>query len=480
MLFNSFTFVIFFLIVYLLYRNLKLTGQNILLLVASYIFYMSWDWRFISLIIISTVVDYFCGISIHKHKNKTRKKLFLTASVTTNLGILGFFKYFNFFTDNFAALTSVLFGWSPDELTLNIVLPVGISFYTFQTMSYTIDIYRKNLEPEKNFLRFALFVSFFPQLVAGPIELAKNLLPQIQNTRNITSELLSKGAWMILWGFFLKIFLADNMGIISDRVFSNTEVITGGVALLGIYAFAFQIFGDFAGYSSIAIGVAALMGFKLRTNFLFPYLVTNPQDFWRHWHISLSSWLRDYLYISLGGNRLGEAMLYRNLFLTMLLGGIWHGAAWTFIIWGLYQGIILIIHRLFSGYIAEQMSNLGFTWGNSGKRMVQIVKIIFMFQVTCLGWLIFRAQSVDQILVFLQSIFFNFSAYDPIISYYILQIMFFAVPLLLIQLFEIKFKSGNSLKGFPTYSRYAIYLGLFYLIIIFGQFGSREFIYFQF
>ena len=478
MLFNSFTFILFFFVVYILYRNLSHKGQNILLLAGSYIFYMSWNWKFLSLILLSTVVDYFCGMKVHAAKTDARKKNWLVLSVVTNLVILAFFKYYNFFAENLAALTSV-FGWTPGDLTLNIILPVGISFYTFQTMSYSIDIYRKEIKPERNILNFALFVAFFPQLVAGPIERAKNLLPQIQAPRKITAPLIQKGLWMILWGYFLKVFVADNMGLIVDNVFAKTGIIPGGEALLGIYAFAFQIFGDFAGYSSIAIGVAALMGFHLSTNFLFPYFVTNPQDFWRNWHISLSSWLRDYLYIPLGGNRGGEMKLYRNLFLTMLLGGIWHGAAWTFVIWGAYQGGILILHRYFSPIVSQWWPSR-LSLNSFQKKCIRVVKIMFMFQLTCIGWLIFRAGSVEQISDFLQSIFFNMAAYSPESIYYCLLLSFFALPLLIIQFFQVRYKSANSLKRFPLYSRYAIYLGLYYLILVFGEYGSREFIYFQF
>lgn len=477
MLFNSFTFILFFFIVYLLYRNLSHKGQNVLLLIGSYIFYMSWNWKFLSLILLSTVVDYFCGLKVHTSKTDFRKKSYLVLSIVVNLGVLAFFKYYNFFAENLVALTS-MFGWVPGDVTLDIVLPVGISFYTFQTMSYSIDIYRKDIEPERNILNFALFVAFFPQLVAGPIERARSLLPQLQVPRKITNELIQKGVWMILWGYFLKVFVADNMGLIVDNVFAKSGIIPGGEALLGIYAFAFQIFGDFAGYSSIAIGVAALMGIHLRTNFLFPYFVTNPQDFWRHWHISLSSWLRDYLYIPLGGNRGGEAKLYRNLFLTMLLGGIWHGAAWTFVIWGVYQGGILIVHRYFSPYVSQWTGNKSMS--DPYQKSIRVAKVVFMFQITCIGWLIFRADSVDQIVSFFQSIFFNITAYSPEILYYSLQLSFLALPLLIIQFFQFKYGVENSLKRFPVYSRYAIYLGLYYFIIVFGEYGSREFIYFQF
>ena len=337
MLFNSLQFIAFFIIVYSLYLLFNHRWQNYMLLAASYFFYGSWNWRFLSLILISTILDYFCGLAIDRQPGRKRKKLFLIISVTGNLTILGFFKYFNFFAHDFQLILA-RFGIPTHPLVLNIVLPVGISFYTFQTMSYTIDIYRGEMRPTRRFLDLALFVAFFPQLVAGPIERAKHLLPQIIKPRLITPRQFREGLWLIYWGFFLKVFVADNLAGIVDRVFAGAETISGIEVLLGLYAFAFQILGDFAGYSSIAIGLARLMGIDIMTNFLFPYFVTNPRDFWKNWHISLSTWLRDYLYIPLGGNRRGRLMTYRNILITMLLGGLWHGAAWTFVIWGGVSG----------------------------------------------------------------------------------------------------------------------------------------------
>lgn len=477
MLFNSFIFVGFFIAVYGLYVLCNHKWQNRLLLVASYLFYASWDWRFLSLIIFSTLVDYICSIQIYESTGKPRKKVFLYTSLIVNLGLLGIFKYFGFFAENFAALAS-LFGWYPGDITLTVVLPVGISFYTFQTLSYTIDVYRNRLKPERNLLQFALYVAFFPQLVAGPIERAWRLLPQIQNPRTITKKTIQTGLWMVAWGYFLKVFVADNLGNIVDTVFAKQSVISGGEALVSLYAFAFQIFGDFAGYSAIAIGVGHLLGIKLMTNFLFPYFVTNPRDFWANWHISLSTWLRDYLYIPLGGNRGSNAQLYRNLFLTMLLGGLWHGAAWTFVIWGIYQGGILIIHRLIKPYLEELSEYLDLS--DPARTFVRVLNIIFFFQVTCIGWLIFRAESIGQIQDMLWSIFFNMSDITAAAVYYGMELIFFTGLLLLVQLFQIRFNSKNTLLHFPKASRYAIYVMMYYLVIIWGEFGSREFIYFQF
>ena len=472
MLFTSFEFIIFFIIVYILYRKLDHKKQNLMLLISSYFFYGSWDWRFLSLILSSTVIDYFCGLKIYNATQENYRKVFLFISLFFNLSFLSIFKYFNFFSTNFQSLLA-LFGLHSSILTLNIILPVGISFYTFQTLSYSIDIYRKKLRPERNFLDFALFVSFFPQLVAGPIERASRLLPQITTPRKITRKNIEEGLFYVFWGYFLKVVLADNMAFISNQVFSKTGIIPGGEALFGVYAFAFQIFGDFAGYSFIAIGISKLMGFHLMTNFLFPYFVKTPSEFWQNWHISLSTWLRDYLYIPLGGNKKGKLLTYRNLFLTMLLGGLWHGAGWTFIIWGIYHGCILIIFRLLGA-------------SNTPKNTIEkfntysFLKIFLMFQLTCIGWLIFRAESMSQITDLLYSIFFNFSLFTEKVPYYAFSILFYSWLVLVVQFIQMK---HNNLLLFGVLSKksyIAINLIMFYLIVLWGEFGGQQFIYFQF
>ena len=395
MLFNSQTFFIFFAIVYLLYllfrRDRKV--QNIVLLVGSYVFYGSWNWRFLFLIALSTLVDFSVGHLLgntpdHQH---TRRKRLLTISVIVNLSILGFFKYFNFFIDSFINLLD-LFGMQANSITLQIILPVGISFYTFQTMSYTIDIYRQRLKPTKSLLDFAVFVSFFPQLVAGPIERASNLLPQFAKPRHISTEQISTGLYLILWGFFKKMVVGDHAGLIADQIFNNYTNYDGVDLLIGVVAFSIQIYGDFSGYSDIARGISRLMGFELMVNFRLPYFALNPTDFWQRWHISLSSWLRDYLYIPLGGNKHGSFNTYRNLFLTMLLGGLWHGAAWNFVIWGAFHGTILILYRLF-----ERKPMYRDPWNGDNSYVIVVAKMFLMFTLTLVGWLIFRSHSVEQI-----------------------------------------------------------------------------------
>ena len=387
MLFNSWSFIPFLLTVLGLYYALPHRAQNRLLLVASYVFYGAWDVRFLGLLIFSTTVDYVVGRLLGATVDERKRKAILLLSIATNLGLLGFFKYFNFFAESFAALTDQL-GWNVHPTTLRVILPVGISFYTFQSLSYTIDVYRRRQEPERSLLDLATFVAFFPQLVAGPIERVQKLLPQIKAPRRTTRAQVQEGLWLILWGLFKKVAVADNLAIFVDRAFAS-EVPDGGPrALLAVYAFALQIYGDFSGYTDIARGVAKLMGFEMMRNFDRPYLAANPADFWRRWHISLSSWLRDYLYIALGGNRRGPARTYVNLLLTMLLGGLWHGAAWTFVLWGLFHGLLVAIHR---------------AW--QSKPIPRALAVVGTFHLVCLGWLLFRATSVAQAFAFLRAIF---------------------------------------------------------------------------
>ncbi|MCL4123644.1 UNVERIFIED_CONTAM: hypothetical protein GTU68_011358, partial [Idotea baltica] len=338
MLFNSFVFWIFFGVVFALYFRLRHREQNLLLLIASYFFYGCWDWRFLGLISLSTFIDYFIGKAVGESESQKTKKWLVGLSMVSNLSILGFFKYYGFFaTELEQLLTSI--GAPIMMPTFYVILPVGISFYTFQTMSYTIDVYRGDCEACDSFLDFAVYVSFFPQLVAGPIERAKHFLPQVIAPRTITADHFKQGLLLIAVGMFRKVVIADNMAPIANAIFaSNVDDLSGAEILLGVYAFAFQIYGDFSGYSAIARGIAKWMGFDLMVNFRMPYFATTPSDFWQRWHISLSQWLRDYVYIPLGGNRFGTLMTYRNLLLTMLIGGLWHGANWTFIIWGAFHG----------------------------------------------------------------------------------------------------------------------------------------------
>ncbi|HEY1038532.1 MAG TPA: MBOAT family O-acyltransferase, partial [Bacteroidia bacterium] len=348
MMFNSLSFLGFFIIVYssyLLFRkNFKI--QNLILLIASYYFYSCWDWRFLFLLVFSTFLDYFTGAKIFDAKTQKGKKRWLVTSIGINLGFLAFFKYYNFFIDSFADLTGRL-GFHVSLPVLSIVLPVGISFYTFHGLSYVLDLYNNKITPERNFVNYSLFVSFFPLLVAGPIERATHLLPQISKPRSINADQVNAGLFLIVWGFFKKVVIADNLARISDQVFSHPQWDFSGIDLwLGVFAFMFQIYCDFSGYSDIGRGISKLMGFELLMNFKLPYFSKDPSEFWQRWHISLSGWLRDYLYIPLGGNKNGKLKTYRNLMITMILGGLWHGAAWTFVLWGFYHGALLVIYRV--------------------------------------------------------------------------------------------------------------------------------------
>lgn len=386
MLFNSIDFLIFFPIVFVLYwllnDNLKI--QNILLLLASYIFYAWWDWRFLSLIVISSIIDYAAGLKIYNAQNDKKRKLWLLVSLVANLGFLSIFKYYNFFAESFVQAVSI-FGWQPNDLTLNIILPVGISFYTFQTLSYTIDIYRREFKPTQSILSFFTYIAFFPQLVAGPIERASNLLPQIEKKRFFKKEWFNEGLLQIFVGLFRKIVIADTLGIYVDTIYGDLDIYNSSSILLATLFYAFQIYFDFAGYSDIAIGTAKLMGFQFNQNFNLPYFSKSLTEFWRKWHMSLSYWLRDYLYISLGGNRKGIKITYRNLMITMLLGGLWHGSSWNFIIWGGIHGFVLAVEKfLKSKGVLEKigpLSNLGYP---------------MTFSIVIFAWIFFRTQNLDE------------------------------------------------------------------------------------
>ena len=408
MLFNSIEFLFFLPTVFILYwfvfnKNLRI--QNSLILLSSYVFYGWWDYRFLSLVLLSTIVDYVVGLYIPKQKSEKKQKLLLFCSVLFNLSILGFFKYYNFFIDSWIALLSS-FGYQIKSVwTLNIILPVGISFYTFQTMSYTIDIYRKKLDPTKDFISFATFVSFFPQLVAGPIERASNLLPQILKKREFQYERGVQGLRLILCGMFKKLAIADSLAPMVDDIFSNYQDLGGGVLWLGAIYFAFQIYCDFSGYSDIAIGTAKLFGFELMSNFKFPYFSRNIGEFWRRWHISLSTWFRDYLYIPLGGSQEGKWKSIRNIFIIFLVSGFWHGANWTFIFWGLFHSILFLPTFIFktnrkytTSIIAEN------TLLPSPKEFIQVITT---FTLVTIGWVFFRSETIVDAFSYLNQMIFD-------------------------------------------------------------------------
>jgi alginate O-acetyltransferase complex protein AlgI len=399
MLFNSLEFLVFFAFVFTLYCAFSHAWQNRLLLVASYFFYACWDYRFCSLMLLTTVADYFISHRVAASADERLRKRWLLCSIVLNLGILGFFKYFNFFTESAHALLAN-FGIDVARPTLEIVLPVGISFYTFQEMSYVIDVYRKRIAPASSLPEFALFVSFFPQLVAGPIERSGNLLRQVQQPRRLKWDACCEGTALIVIGLFKKIAVADVLAGFAQQSFANPSSCSAGMLLFGLYCFSFQIYADFSGYTDIARGVAKLLGFELMENFNQPYFAASITEFWHRWHISLSTWLRDYLYIPLGGNRFGTFNTYRNLFLTMLLGGLWHGAAWTFVIWGALHGIFLAIHKMLLG----DKKSADAAASHPGYALF-FFKMLATFHLVALTWIFFRANSLADSWAYLSGLF---------------------------------------------------------------------------
>ena len=471
MLFNSYTFIIFFFTVFsfylLLQRNLQ--AQNFLLLIASYIFYGWWDWRFLGLLILTSAVDFILAGRIDAARNPKIRKFFLTLSILLNLSVLGFFKYFNFFSYNLTRIFG-MFGLKMDWFTLHIILPVGISFYTFQEMSYVIDVYRRQVRPTKSFLDFALSVAFFPHLVAGPIQRSSNLIPQITSPRVIKKGQVYAGIFLILWGYYKKIVIADNLGILASRIFDHYQNYQGLDLWIGTLAFCFQIYGDFSGYSDIGRGLAKLMGFDLVVNFKLPYFARNPSDFWSRWHISLSTWLRDYVYIPLGGNRKGAFNTYRNLLLTMLLGGLWHGAAWNFVLWGVYHGLLLV------GYHGWRQSRPHIQSEESF--IVTVAKIFTMFILVNVGWIIFRSHSLTQILYTLSHMGVGHPSIQTVRMAY--ELTFFCIPLLAVQIIQARSRNLLAPLHLPRWSLAMVYSFLVIWILVYGVRESIEFIYFQF
>jgi len=485
MLFNSFEFAAFYIGVYVLYvaaaRSVRV--QNLLLLGGSYFFYGCWDWRFLGLIWLSTGLDYIFGLALdrrrafaghdgaYRYSPAVRRGL-VAASVVGNLGILGVFKYYDFFATQAADLMGAI-GLPIEPRLLRVALPVGISFYTFQTLSYTIDVYRGELRACRSMVNFATFVAFFPQLVAGPIVRARDFLPQLAAPRRTTAAQFGEGGYLILWGLFKKVVIAGHLAPLADGVFTaEAGGYSGGQVLVAVYAFAVQIYCDFSGYSDIARGCAKLMGFELVLNFNLPYFARNPSDFWRRWHISLSTWLRDYLYVPLGGNRKGPRRTLINLALTMLLGGLWHGAAWTFVLWGAYQGGLLIVHRLTMPALAR------WTRFESAavRRIWNVVAIAVFFQLVCLGWLIFRAESPGQIVSLLAALADGITLSGSGVR----TLAFYAAPLVVVQIVQYLRGDLDVLLRMPTWVRGAAYAAMIYGLVLFGEGFDQPFIYFQF
>lgn len=481
MLFNSTTFLVFLVIVFFVFWKTSaysVRWGKVILLVSSYIFYGWWDWRFLILIVISSAADFFIGNKIFRTNNNQKRKLLLIASVSINLGMLFFFKYFNFFIDSFKTLFAPLAAtdqWS----TLNIILPVGISFYTFQTLSYTIDIYNRKTEPTQSALTFFTFVAFFPQLVAGPIERARNLIPQFETKRTFSFSQGTSGLKLILWGLFKKMVIADQLAEIVNAVYAAPENFNGWGIVLATFLFGFQIYCDFSGYSDISIGTARLFGIELMTNFRTPYFSTSFREFWHRWHISLSTWFRDYVYIPLGGNRGGSFNWTRNIVITFLISGLWHGASVTFLIWGGIHGVLFAAEKFISPIfkLDEKFKNLaGFA-------------ITFLF-VNFL-WLFFRAESWNQVKILFTNIFTpHTSSFNSFVSLLTDsehftapgRMLLFVFPVfILIEIFMGKMEFNELLIKSPRYVRWGFYYAILLSILFFGVLNSApQFIYFQF
>lgn len=484
MLFNSLDFAVFLPIVFFLYwfvfKN-NLRSQNLLIVVVSYVFYGWWDWRFLALIAFSTLIDFLIGIELGKEGDKLKRRGLLIVSVLVNIGFLGFFKYYNFFLDNFTAAFSIA-GMPIQVNSLNIILPVGISFYTFQTLSYSIDVYRRKLEPTRDWISFTAFVSFFPQLVAGPIERATNLLPQFYKKRVFDSSLAIDGLRQILWGLFKKMVIADNCAEYANLIFNNSSEYSGSMLVLGAFFFAFQIYGDFSGYSDIAIGTSRLFGFSLMQNFAFPYFSRDIAEFWRRWHMSLTTWFRDYVYIPLGGSRGSLYGKIRNTFIIFIVSGFWHGANWTFIIWGALNALYFL-PSLISG---KNRKNLNVpAEGSRLPSFKETVSILSTFMLTVFAWIFFRAENMTHAMSYIGGMFSedlfsipNFTNLKGAVTLLVLIAGFIII--------EWKGRGGQyaiskfGIKRSRVF-RWSMYLLIILAIDIFGNTSEEiEFIYFQF
>jgi D-alanyl-lipoteichoic acid acyltransferase DltB (MBOAT superfamily) len=489
MLFNSLEFPVFLVLVFVLYWfvfNENLRAQNFFLLVVSYFFYGWWDWRFLSLMFLSSFVDYLLGLQLGRTEKPSRRRLLFGTSLVFNLGLLGFFKYYNFFVESFVNLLLAI-GMQPNIRTLQVILPAGISFYTFQSLSYTIDIYRQKIQPAKDPIDFMAFVSFFPHLVAGPIQQAVYFLPQFYVQRQFDYEKAVDGIRQILWGFFKKVVLADTCAIFVNAIFDSADRLSGSILLFGAVLFAFQIYGDFSGYSDIGIGTARLFGFSLRRNFAYPYFSRDIAEFWRRWHISLSTWFREYLYIPLGGSQGSKTKQLRNVFIVFLVSGFWHGANWTFIVWGALNALYFLPILL----LEKNRVHLDIAAADGVLPSIkEFFQIVLTFLLTCLAWIFFRADSVSAALVYIghmvQEPFAN-----PIVALYSLPISATRITEIPIAIFAILFTlvmewcqrhKQHALEAMlirTPVMRWGFYLFITICVVEYFS-GDKPFIYFQF
>ncbi|WP_299601708.1 MBOAT family O-acyltransferase [uncultured Aquimarina sp.] len=483
MLFNSLDFFIFLPLVFIVYwtlfkKNIKL--QNIFILIASYFFYAMWDWRFLFLILASTIVDFIIGPLIHNSDSSKIRKRWLWVSVIFNIGLLGFFKYYNFFVDSWIDMMNTIGYKADNSWTLQIILPIGISFYTFQTMSYSLDIYYKRLTPNKDFISFATFVSFFPQLVAGPIERASNLLSQITTKKTFNYIQCKEGIKLILWGLFKKVVIADSIAPIVDDIFANYETYSASTLVLGVSLFSFQVYGDFSGYSDIAIGTSKLFGIELMSNFKFPNFSRNVAEYWQRWHVSLSTWFRHYVYIPLGGSRVSKLKSVRNIVIIFLVSGFWHGANWTFVIWGAIHALLYIPvflmgrNRIYMNNVVAENR-----WFPSIK---EIFQILLTFSLVTFSRVFFRSESITDAFGFLKQIYsnFKFETYaHPLgyrmIDYFILLALFVLYEYLIRRDERSPFKFKSKIVRFTLYT-----LVILAMLLFFDDNIDRSFIYFQF
>jgi alginate O-acetyltransferase complex protein AlgI len=470
MLFNSIEFAVFLPVVLTLYWLSPFRVQNVLLLVASYLFYAAWDWRFLSLLIFQSLVDYVAGLGIGGSEDERVRKRYLVGAISINLLVLGVFKYYGFFVDSALDVFRWM-GFEPNPPLLEVLLPIGISFYTFQSITYSFDVYRRRLPPTRNLLNYAVFVAYFPHMVAGPIQKANHLLPQIERPRALPdASRIRSGLFLVLMGLFKKVAIADSVAVVANETFSATSSASSVALLVGALAFALQIYGDFAGYSDIARGVSRLFGIELTRNFEQPYLSRNITEFWRTWHISLSSWLHDYLYVPLGGNKRGKLATYRNLLITMLLGGLWHGASWTFVIWGGLHGLCLATHRALGGHADRGRPPT--------PRWRDVPRVIATFGVVSLLWVFFRAATLTQAIDYLQGLF-SFAP-GPVDLDHVVLVAFGAVMLFILDLGQrISGHHSVVLRWSPAL-RGATCAVLFLAVVMWSGGVAQPFIYFQF
>lgn len=486
MTFTTVTFLLFLSLVFAAYWALRsVRGQNLLLLAASYIFYGWWDWRFCSLMLASSLVDYAIGIRLTKTEGIVGRRVLLSLSLLSNLGLLGVFKYFNFFADNFQVVASQL-GWEVDSTTLRIILPVGISFYTFQTLGYTIDAFRRKIEPCRNLIDYLAFVSFFPQLVAGPIERASAMLPQFARRRDFDFDLACDGCRQILWGFAKKLVIADRLAAIVEPHFAQPDAYTGPQLMLATIFFAFQIYCDFSAYSDIAIGTAKLFGIRLMRNFAYPYFSQSVAEFWRRWHISLSTWFRDYVFIPLGGSRCSPLRRVANLLVTFLISGLWHGAAWRFVIWGGVNGVA-------AANPASQKSSDAATEAPGGDanfpRPATLLRIWSTFAVICAAWVFFRAETLGDAAFIFSAIAqdaFSVSAYQAVLDSFDQDSFLRKTAILLLlfvlwEWFQRRHECPLTFHRWTLPMRWTAYTAMLWMTLYWmPQSGGQEFIYFEF